>query len=300
MTDKIPLMNKRTVPGHSIEERIEQVVEYLKNFNSMLVAYSGGVDSSTLAALAYLALRDRCIAVTAESQTMPARELESSVSTAKSLGARHIIIPYNELEEPGFANNPLDRCYHCKNGLFRELKKLARELGLEVVAEGTNASELEGYRPGHRAAIENGILTPFADLGITKNEIRQMAKYLGLPIWDKPQLACLSSRFPYGRTITVQGLRKVEKAEDYLFDLGVNQCRVRDHEDTARIEVSGDDLHIILKHRDDIVGVFKELDYTYITLDLEGFRSGSFDIAVKTGPGLNKLGDNNTGKPNNI
>ena len=300
MTDKIPLMNKRTVPGHSIEERIEQVVEYLKNFNSMLVAYSGGVDSSTLAALAYLALRDRCIAVTAESQTMPARELESSVSTAKSLGARHIIIPYNELEEPGFANNPLDRCYHCKNGLFRELKKLARELGLEVVAEGTNASELAGYRPGHRAAIENGILTPFADLGITKNEIRQMAKYLGLPIWDKPQLACLSSRFPYGRTITVQGLRKVEKAEDYLFDLGVNQCRVRDHEDTARIEVSGDDLHILLKHRDDIVGVFKELGYTYITLDLEGVRSGSFDIAVKTGTRLNKLGDNNTGKPNNI
>jgi uncharacterized protein len=284
LTDKISAMNEMTVPEHkSTDERIEQAVEYLKNFNSMLVAYSGGVDSSTLAALAHLALGDRCVAVTVDSQSLPARELESLKDTAKSLGTRHIIIPYNELEEPGFSNNPVDRCYHCKNGLFRELKKLARELGLEVVAEGTNASELTGHRPGHKATIENEILTPFADLGIGKNEIRKMAKHLGLPIWDKPQLACLSSRFPYGRTITVQGLRKVEKAEDYLFDLGINQCRVRDHEETARIEVPVDDFHIILKHRDDILGAFKELGYNYITLDLEGFRSGSFDIATKAG-----------------
>ena len=284
MTDKIPPMNEMTFSfHHTTEERIEEVVEYLKNFNGVLVAYSGGVDSSTLAALAHLALGDRCITVTAKGQTLPARELESSKSTAISLGIRQIIIPYNELEEPGFANNPVDRCYHCKNGLFRELNKLASELGLEAVAEGTNASELTGHRPGHRAAIENRILTPFADLGITKKEIRKMAKYLGLLIWDKPQLACLSSRFPYGRTITVQGLRKVEKAEDYLFDIGINQCRVRDHLDIARIEVPEDDLHIILKHRDDIVGVFKELGYTYISLDLEGFRSGSFDIVIKTG-----------------
>ena len=284
MTDKIPTMNESTVPWHhTTEERIEQVVEYLKKFNGVLVAYSGGVDSSTLAALAHRALGDKCVAVTAKGQTLPARELKSSKITARSLGIRQIIIPYNELEEPGFANNPVDRCYHCKSGMFRELNKLASELGLEVVADGTNASELTGYRPGHMAAIENGILTPFADMGVAKNEIRQMAKYLGLLIWDKPQLACLSSRFPYGRTITVQGLQKVEKAEDYLFNIGVNQCRVRDHVDTARIELPWDDFHIILKHRDDIVGVFKELGYTYITLDLEGFRSGSFDIAIKTG-----------------
>ncbi len=282
MTDKILSMNGSTVPlHHSTMERIEQVVEYLKNFNGVLIAYSGGVDSATLAALAHLALGDRCVAVTAHSQALPERELESSVSTAKSLGIRHIIIPYNELDEPGFANNPVDRCYHCKSGMFRELNKMASELELEVVADGTNASELTGHRPGHRAAIENGIHTPFADMDITKNEILQMAKYLGLSIWDKPQLACLSSRFPYGQTITVQGLRKVEKAEDYLFDIGVNQCRVRDHEDTARIEVSSDDFQIILKHRHDIVGVFKELGYTYITLDLEGFRSGSFDIDIQ-------------------
>lgn len=282
MTDKIPPMNESVFPGHhSTMERIEQVVEYLKNFNGVLIAYSGGVDSATLAALAHLALRDRCVAVTAHSQALSGRELESSVSTAKSLGVRHIIIPYNELDEPGFANNPVDRCYHCKSGMFRELNKLARKLELEVVADGTNASELTGHRPGHRAAIENGILTPFTDMDITKNEIREMAKHLGLSIWDKPQLACLSSRFSYGRTINVQRLRKVEKAEDYLFDIGVNQCRVRDHEDTARIEVSSDDFQIILKHRDDIVGVFKELGYTYITLDLEWFRSGSFDIDIQ-------------------
>jgi len=282
LTDKILSMNESTVPGHhTTMEKIEQVVEYFKNFNGVLIAYSGGVDSATLAALAHLALKDRCVAVTAHSQALPERELESSVSTAKSLGIRHIIIPYNELDEPGFTNNPVDRCYHCKSGMFRELNKLASELGLEVVADGTNASELTGHRPGHSTAIENRILTPFADMDITKNEIRKMAKYLGLPIWNKPQLACLSSRFPYGRTITVQGFRRVEKAEDYLFDIGVNQCRVRDHEDTARIEVTEDDFQIVLKHRDDIVGVFKELGYIYITLDMEGFRSGSFDLDIQ-------------------
>jgi uncharacterized protein len=159
----------------SIQDRIKQVLGYFTGYNSVLVAFSGGVDSSTLAALAYQALGDNAIAVTADSQTLPRAELELSKQTALCIGIRHIITPYNELEEPGFADNPVDRCYHCKSGLFRDLNQLAREFGCEIVADGTNASELTGHRPGHRAALECDVKTPFADLGITKQEIRKMA-----------------------------------------------------------------------------------------------------------------------------
>ncbi|MCL7415303.1 MAG: ATP-dependent sacrificial sulfur transferase LarE [ANME-2 cluster archaeon] len=262
-----------------IYERIEQVTAYLRRFDGVLVAFSGGVDSSTLAALAYMALGDRSAAVTAQSQTLPKRELESAGKTAKSIGIKHFVIHYNELDEPGFASNPVDRCFHCKTGLFRALKVLANESGFEAVADGTNASELTGHRPGHKAALEQNILTPFADMGITKDEIRQIARLLGLDIWDKPQQACLSSRFPYGHSITIDGLEQVEQAEDMLFALGIEQCRVRHHDDTARIEVPERFFEIVLKNKETLITLFKSLGYTYITLDIEGFRSGSFDIS---------------------
>jgi len=263
----------------SIQDRINQVAGYFKEYNSALIAFSGGVDSSTLAALAYQALGDKAIAVTADSQTLPRAELELSKQTAANIGIRHIITPYNELEEPGFAHNPVDRCYHCKSGLFGDLNRLARELGCEVVADGTNASELTGHRPGHRAALECDVKTPFADLGITKQEIRNIAKFLGLSIWNKPQQACLSSRFPYGHAITEEGLSRVEAAEEFLQGLGIIQLRVRDYGNTARIEVSINDLSNILKNRDVIVKKLKYLGYNYVTLDLEGFRSGSMNEA---------------------
>jgi uncharacterized protein len=261
----------------SIEERIKQVAGYFAEYNSVLIAFSGGVDSSTLAALAYKALGDKAIAVTADSQTLPRAELELSKQIAFSIGIRHIITPYNELDEPGFADNPVDRCYHCKSGLFRDLNRLARELGCEIVADGTNISEITGHRPGHRAALECNIKTPFADLGITKQEIRNMAKFLGLSIWNKPQQACLSSRFPYGHAITEEGLSRVEAAEEFLSSLGIIQLRVRDYGNTARIEVSTDDLSFIIKNRDVIVKKLKYLGYIYVTLDLEGFRSSSMN-----------------------
>lgn len=273
--------NPQADTDEQIRARIRQVTDYIGGCNGVLVAFSGGVDSSTLAALAHRSLGDKAVAVTADSRTLPRRELEASKQTANSIGIRHIIIPYNELGEAEFSHNPVDRCYYCKSGLFRELEALAGKLGLEAVLDGTNASELTGHRPGHRAAAEHNVLTPFADLGITKNEIRKMARVLGLAIWDKPQQACLSSRFPYGREITVQGLERVEKAEDMLHDLGVGQCRVRDHGDTARIEVIEDDFSVLLNNRDKITKHLKELGYKYITLDLEGFRSGSFDITIE-------------------
>ena len=263
--------------NQSVKDRIKQIVGYFTEYNSVLIAFSGGVDSSTLAALAFQALGDKAIAVTADSQTLPRAELELSKQTAVSIGIRHIITPYNELEEPGFADNPVDRCYHCKRGLFRDLNKLARKLGCEIVADGTNASELTGHRPGHRAALECDVKTPFADLGITKPEIRNIAKFLGLSIWNKPQQACLSSRFPYGHTITEEGLSRVEAAEEFLQGLGIIQLRVRDYGNTARIEVSIDDLSYIIKNRDVIVKKLKDLGYIYVSLDLEGFRSGSMN-----------------------
>lgn len=277
-------MNEKSdvITYFSIEEKIKQVVDYLGKFDGILVAFSGGVDSSTLAALTRKAQGDRAAAITADSQTLPRRELKSSIKTAESIGIKHIIIPYSELEEPGFAQNPTDRCYYCKSGLFRLMKSMARELDLEKVADGTNATELTGYRPGHRAAIEHGILTPFADLGVTKNEIREMAYNLGLRIWDRSQQACLSSRFPYGSHITLEGLKRVEMAEDCLFDLGVVQCRVRIHDSIARIEVQPVEFDLLIKNRDHIINRLKELGFTYITLDIEGFRSGSFDTFVSS------------------
>ncbi len=263
-----------------IHERIEQVTDYLQKFDGVLVAFSGGVDSSVLAALAYRALGSRSTAVTAQSQTLPRRELESAKRTAKDIGIKHIVIPYNELDEPEFAQNPVNRCYYCKTGLFRALRALADEFGFDAVADGTNASELTGHRPGHRAAIEQHILTPFADMGINKDEIRQIGRSMGLDVWDKPQQACLSSRFPYGNTITEEGLKQVEQAEEFLFDLGFEQYRVRHHGNTARIEVPENFFRILMINKDTIIVRFKELGYTYITLDLEGFRSGSFDVSI--------------------
>ncbi|MCL7413026.1 MAG: ATP-dependent sacrificial sulfur transferase LarE [ANME-2 cluster archaeon] len=264
--------------GSSIRERLEKVTDHLRKFDGVLVAFSGGVDSSVLAALAYQALGSRSIAVTAQSQTLPGRELESAKRTAEDIGIRHMVIHYNELDEPGFAQNPVDRCYHCKTGLFRALRALANELGFDAVADGTNASELAGYRPGHMASLEQHVLTPFADMGITKDEIRQMGRSLGLDTWDKPSQACLSSRFPYGNTITEEALKQVEQAEEFLFDLGIGQYRVRHHGDTARIEVPEEYFSLILRNKQNIITRFKALGYTFIALDLEGFRSGSFDI----------------------
>ncbi len=261
----------------SLNEKMRSIMDSLSRKSSVLVAFSGGVDSSVLAALAYRALGDNAIAVTAYSSTLAPGELECAKKVAKEIGIRHIVIFYDELDEPEFAKNPIDRCYYCKKGLIRELKKIAQQYGMNTIVEGTNISDLEGHRPGHRAVIEEGIYDPFIEFNVAKEEIRQIARKLGLSVADKPSMACLSSRFPYGQTITHDALKRVGSAEDYLRKAGFSVVRVRDHSGIARIELMPEEMPRFLEMRQAVASEFKRLGFSYVTLDIMGFRSGSMD-----------------------
>ncbi|MCL7411173.1 MAG: ATP-dependent sacrificial sulfur transferase LarE [Methanosarcinaceae archaeon] len=265
-----------------MQEKINQIKEAIAQKNSAIIAFSGGVDSATIAALAYEALGGRALAVTASSETFSERELKGAVQTAREIGIKHMIVNFDELEEPGFAENTQDRCYHCKKGLLHTLINIADEEGFNVVLEGTNASEIQGHRPGRQAIVEAGerVFTPFVDFGVTKDEVRQIAREIDLSVADKPSMACLSSRFPYGQLITRDGLTRVGAAEDFLFSLGFTQLRVRDHSDRssiARIEIIPSEFDRFLQERERIVSHLKKLGFDYVTMDIEGFRSGSMD-----------------------
>jgi uncharacterized protein len=261
----------------SINNKMRSIKNAMAQKASVLVAFSGGVDSSVLAALAHRALGERAIAVTADSQTLAPGELECAKAVAKEIGITHMIISYDELGEPGFANNPVDRCYYCKKGLIRELKKFAAEHDVKIIIEGTNISDLKNHRPGHRAVIEEEVYNPYVEFGVTKEEIRDMARELGLSVADKPSMACLSSRFPYGQTITSDALVRVGDAETYLRAHGFKVVRVRDHAGIARIEVMPVEMTRFMGIREEVLAKFKELGFSYVTLDLMGFRSGSMD-----------------------
>ncbi|MCZ7393258.1 MAG: ATP-dependent sacrificial sulfur transferase LarE [Candidatus Methanoperedens sp.] len=260
-----------------MSNKIRLIVNALTERGSVLVAFSGGVDSAVLAALAYRALKNQAIAVTADSKTLAPGELECAKEVAKEIGLRHIVISYDELSEPEFAKNPVDRCYYCKKGLLRELKKLAALHGMNTIIEGTNISDLKNHRPGHRAVMEEEVYNPYVEFKVTKEEIRKMAHELGLSVADKPSMACLSSRFPYGQAITSEGLKRVGAAEDFLRRAGFKVVRVRDHSGIARIEIMPDEMPRFLEMREAVVSEFKRLGFSYITLDLIGFRSGSMD-----------------------
>lgn len=260
-----------------VNEKIRCIVNAISKRENVLIAFSGGVDSSILAALAHKALGDKAIAVTADSQTLSPGELESAKAVAKEIGIRHTIISYDELGEPGFANNPVDRCYYCKKGLMRELKKFAARHNIKSIIEGTNFSDLKNHRPGHRAVIEEEVYNPYVEFKVTKEEIREMARELGLSVADKPSMACLSSRFPYGQTITAKDLARVGEAENFLRVHGFKVVRVRDHGRIARIEIMPAEMENFIKIREKVVERFKELGFSYVTLDLKGFRSGSMD-----------------------
>ncbi len=195
---------------------------------------------------------------------------------AEEIGIRHYIISHSELSIEGVTENREDRCYHCKRGLFRTLTEFGKNTGFEVIAEGTNKTELAGHRPGFRAITEYNVITPLKDF--TKDEIREMARYLGLSNWNRPSMACLSSRIPFGIRITQDKIRRIERAEDYLFRLGVRTCRVRFHKDLARIEVLPEDFSIIIDHRNEISEYFRFLGFKFICLDIEGYRSGSLSM----------------------
>lgn len=265
-----------------MEEKYKQLQDMLKEMGSVLVAYSGGVDSTFLMTVAHNLLGDKALAVLASSETYPSSEIQSAVDLANKMGFRLIQIHTNELENEAFARNAPDRCYHCKKELFGRMISIAEENGIKWVLHGANADDKSDYRPGQIAADELGTRAPLQELGFTKAEIRAHSEKLGLPTWDKPSFACLSSRFPYGTTITPSALTMIDKAEHLLKELGFSQYRVRHHDKIARIEISLDEMPKILEQgiKDKIVSEFKKLGYLYVTIDLEGYRTGSMNAAL--------------------
>ncbi len=262
-------------------EKLNKMRKILRDLGSVAVAYSGGVDSTFLMKVAAEELGDMALAVTARSETYPAWERAEAVLMAKRFGFRHRIIATSELGIPGFSSNPPDRCYFCKSELFRTLREIANQEGLLHLVDGTTASDLDDYRPGRKAARELGVASPILEAGLSKEEVRQLSRTLQLPTWDKPAYACLASRFPYSQDITEEKLQKVELAEDFLRDLGVGQCRVRHHGDLARIEVeAGDIKKLMLQDRERILEYMTGLGFTYVTMDLMGYRQGSMNEAL--------------------
>jgi len=264
----------------SVKEKQERLKAIFKDMGRVLVAFSGGVDSTLLLKVAQDTLGNKnVLAVTALSPLYPERELQGVKKLTQALGVRHRLIHSNELEIPGFSKNPPNRCYYCKSKLFGELLELAKEETIPVVVEGSTLDDDRDHRPGKRAMQELGIRSPLKDAGFTKAEVRELSRALGLPTWDKPSFACLASRFPYGEEITEEGLKMVDQAEDFLFGLGFKQVRVRHYGNLARIEILTEEMGRFMNGalRNKVVDHLKEMGYRYITLDLKGFRSGSMN-----------------------
>ncbi len=267
--------------------KLAQLKKRLKKMEKVLIAFSGGVDSSFLLKVALDTLgKENVLAVTADSETYPREELKDASNLAKDLGldGRHRIIKTSELKLKKFSENPQDRCYYCKFELFSKLKKIAQKNKISYVLDGSNYSDQTDFRPGRKALTELGIRTPLLESGLTKEEIRALSQKLNLPTWNKPALACLSSRIPYGEKITLEKLKRIEKAENFLKNLGFSQLRVRDHNDIARIELEPEELKKLAGEnlRVKICDKFRGLGFTYITLDLLGYRTGSMNEILST------------------
>ena len=272
------MMGQLTSPY--LREKYERLMEILRELGSVVVAFSGGVDSTFLARAAKDALGDRALLVTADSESYPSAELEEARRLADLLGMRHRVVKTFELENSDYASNPPNRCYFCKDELFTKLEPIAREEGLAHVIYGANLDDLGDHRPGMKAAREKQVKAPLIDAGLSKAEIRELSRRLGLPTWNKPSFACLSSRFPYGYGITKENLMKIDNAETLLRDLGFRSFRVRQHDDkTARIEVGIDEIKRLMEDevRQKIVAGLKDLGFTYVTVDLQGYRTGSMN-----------------------
>jgi pyridinium-3,5-biscarboxylic acid mononucleotide sulfurtransferase len=263
----------------TLDEKYVVLERCLRDLGSVLVAFSGGVDSTLLLKVAYDTLGERAVAATADSETYPREELEQARELAGLIGCQHVVVRTDELHDPGYAANSPDRCYHCKKTLFTELEPLAEQLGLGAIVYGAMADDIGTHRPGHRAAAEFQVRSPLIEAGLGKAEIRALAQRLGLPNWNKPSFACLSSRIAYGETVTAEKLRALDEAERFVRGLGLHQFRVRHHDTIARLEVQPEDFQLVMEWREAIVARLKELGYVYVTLDLQGFRSGSMNEA---------------------
>lgn len=258
-------------------KKLKKLKAYLRELGSVAVAFSSGVDSTFLLKVAHDELGDRCIAVTAMSCSFPRRELNEAKDFCRSEGIRQIIVESEELKIEGFCQNPKNRCYLCKRELFEKIREIAEKENINAVAEGSNLDDNGDYRPGLQAVAELGVKSPLRYSGLSKADIRALSKDMGLPTWDKQSFACLSSRFVYGETISEEKLSMVDRAEQLLLDLGFHQERVRIHGKMARIEVLPEEFDKILANRERIVREFKAAGFTYVTMDLQGYRMGSMN-----------------------
>lgn len=270
--------------GCELDEKSAELKKIIASLEKVLVAYSGGVDSTLLLKICKDVLGDEVIAVTALSETIPKKEVDEAIRLAGDIGVVHEIIRAEPLKNHDFVANSSERCYYCKHDLHLLLQKIAEREGASFIIDGTNYDDADDFRPGRKAASELGVRSPLLEAGLTKEDVRTLSQFYQLPTWDKPSMACLASRFPYGHEITAEKLKKVEEAEEFIRNLGLKQVRVRLHDnDTARIEIESEMIGRLLESdtRSQIVGKLQKLGFTYITLDLKGYQTGSMNELLK-------------------